>query len=121
MSSPSIHEVPFITIDDEEPDLVVSFALGSMAEKSLTLIRTPKYESLLEEDERGVSVGTGSTGRTKRNLLVAIHWLNQQAIVVSNSDEYRLDLSAVDPEEISEAKAMLERMNYDKRFQIHAA
>jgi hypothetical protein len=121
MSGQTIHFVPFITVDDEEPDLVVSFALGPMAERSLTLLRTPLYEPLLDESERGVSVGTGASTKEQRNLLIAVHWLNGQALVVSASQEFRLDLSKVDPDEIEEAKTMLEKMNFDKRFQIHAA
>ena len=50
--------VSFITTEDSD-DLIVSFALeddepGEVV--SLILLRTPKYESLLPEDERGVSV-----------------------------------------------------------------
>src|SRR3970040_1213533 len=50
--------VSFITTEDSD-DLIVSFALaddepGEIV--TLMLLRTPKYESLLPEDERGVSV-----------------------------------------------------------------
>ncbi len=51
--------VSFISIEDSPPDLILSFAiwqpeLGDIA--SLILMRTPKYESFLDEIERGVSV-----------------------------------------------------------------
>jgi hypothetical protein len=116
-----MYKVPFITVDDEEPDLVVSFPLGPAAETSLTLIRTPEFESLLDEDDRGVSVGSGNGEAMRRELLRALYWLDGQAVVVSDAAEYRLDLSAVDADEIVAAKSLLERMNFDGRFSIHAA
>lgn len=47
--------VQFISIEDSEPDLILSFALddGEIGVKSLTLIRTPPYEIFLSELERG--------------------------------------------------------------------
>jgi hypothetical protein len=116
-----MHKVPFITVEDEEPDMIVSFALGLDAESSLTLLRTPIFEEILEESERGVSVGTGPSADEDRELLVSVHWLEGQAVIVSSHREFRLDLATVDPEEVTEAKAMLKRMNFDSRFVIHAA
>ena len=116
-----MHKVPFITTEDEDPDLIVSFALGPNAERSLTLLRTQKYESILDESERGVSVGTGLNEGLTRELLLSFYWLPGQAVVTSSTHEYRLDLSAVNPEEIRDAKKLLTRMNFDKRFSIRAA
>ena len=116
-----MYKVPFISTEDEDPDLIVSFALGQNAETSLTLLRTPKYESILDESERGVSVGTGKNGGLKRELLLSVYWLHGQAVVTSSKEEYRLDLSTVDPEEIEDAKKLLNRMNFDNCFSIHAA
>jgi hypothetical protein len=65
--------VPFLTVEDGD-DLIVSFALGEHADTSLTLLRTLKYESLLPEEERGVSVGTGTSGSLERELLVSVQW-----------------------------------------------
>ena len=48
----------FITNEDGD-DLIVSFAIPtdeSVDVKSLTLLRTPKYEFALDESERGVKV-----------------------------------------------------------------
>jgi hypothetical protein len=36
--------------------------LGEHASTSLTLLRTPKYEFILTEEERGVAVDSGSDG-----------------------------------------------------------
>ena len=116
-----MQKVPFITVEDEDPDMIVSFALGPNAEEGLTLLRTPKYESILDESERGVTVGTGSSEGLTRELLLSLYWLPGQAVVTSSRHEYRLDLSAVNPEEIRDAKKLLKRMNFDKRFSIRAA
>jgi hypothetical protein len=53
-----MYRVSFITIEEGD-DLIVSFAVagdfpGDVL--SLTLLRTPKYEFILEPDERRVSV-----------------------------------------------------------------
>ena len=50
--------VSFITLEDDGTDQIVSFAIqvDEMEIKSLTLIRTLKFEALLDETERGVSV-----------------------------------------------------------------
>ena len=54
-----MHRVDFITTERGD-DLIVSFAIvagdfpGDIL--SLTLLRTPKYEFILDPDERGVSV-----------------------------------------------------------------
>jgi hypothetical protein len=47
--------VEFITTEDEA-DLIVSFAIAPAAERSLTLLRSPQYEHLLPEEERGITV-----------------------------------------------------------------
>ncbi|MCX5885853.1 MAG: hypothetical protein NT096_08095 [Proteobacteria bacterium] len=54
-------QASFIHTEDGD-DLIVSFVIagddpiGPEDVKSLTLIRTPKYEFLLSDDERGVTV-----------------------------------------------------------------
>lgn len=53
--------VPFLSVEDDD-DLIVSFALGEHASTSLTLLRTPKYEFILTEEERGVAVDSGRDG-----------------------------------------------------------
>ena len=50
--------VDFITVESGD-DLIVSFAIRGAEPneiRSLTLLRTPKYEILLDDSERGVNV-----------------------------------------------------------------
>jgi len=51
--------VSFISIEDEPPDLILSFAIWQPELediRSLILLRTPEYEFILDEAERGVKV-----------------------------------------------------------------
>ena len=109
--------VPFLTVEDGD-DLIVSFGLGEHASTSLTLLRTPKYETLLPEEDRGVSVGTGASATSDRELLVSVDWGADQVKIQSTARRYVLDVRAVDPDEIREAKAVLRKMNFDKRFVV---
>jgi hypothetical protein len=51
----------FLSIEDEEPDLIFCFALEDpeLPVRSLILMRTPVFENLLPPEERGVSVTMG--------------------------------------------------------------
>jgi hypothetical protein len=109
--------VPFLTVEDSD-DLIVSFGLGEHAATSLTLLRTPKYEHLLPEEERGVSVGTGSSGDRERELLVSVQWGPGLVHIQSTAQSYILDIKAIDPAEIKDAKRVLRKMNFDHRFDV---
>ena len=110
--------VPFLTVEDSD-DLIVSFGLGHHASESLTLLRTPKYEPLLPDEERGVSVGSGAASATEREMLLSVKWSADTVYVKSSEKQYTLDIRAVDPEEIKEAKDILRKMNFDNRFTIN--
>ena len=109
--------VPFLSVEEGD-DLVVSFALGEHASTSLTLLRTPKYEFILPEEERGVCVDSGGGGSDERELLVAVHWSSEFVSLKSTRREYKLDIRAVEADEIIKAKAVLTKMNFDRRFQV---
>ena len=55
--------VSFISIEDDPPDLILSFAIWQQELediRSLILMRTPKYEFIFDETERGVKVSEES-------------------------------------------------------------
>jgi hypothetical protein len=104
--------VEFITTEDEE-DLVVSFALAPAAHKSLTLLRSPQYEFLLPEDERGISVSKLDPKDQERDLLRQVHWRGDSVTVKTQRHEYALDISSVAQDDIVEAKAVLRKMIKD--------
>jgi hypothetical protein len=111
--------VSFITAEDGD-DLIVSFAIeddepGEVV--SLILLRTPKYESLLPDDERGVSVShevdfNNDEEQSLRRIRLAV----PVTTIESTRGAYDLDVSRVDSSEIKAAARILTRMNFDHRF-----
>jgi hypothetical protein len=116
-----MHDVPFITVEDDDLDLVVSFPLDPSAQTSLTLLRTPEYESLLDEHERGVTVSSGAESSTQRNLLLYVTWSSANVEVTSTAGSWRLSIARVDETEVADAKRVLKLMNFDNRFEIREA
>jgi len=111
-----VEYVPFLHVEDSD-DLIVSFGLGEQAATSLTLLRTQKYESFLFEEERGVSVGVGDSETENRELLVSVKWSCHLVQIESTIRHYTLDIHAVDPMEIQDAKKVLRKMNFDNSFE----
>ena len=104
-----------------EDDLIVSFAL-SLADDptdvdSLTLLRTPKYEVFLEEQERGVKV---SLELEDKGLLREVAFHQDAATVHLRTSEcdFELDLSGVENADIKHAQTVLKLMNFDGRLKI---
>ena len=112
----SMH-VLFLTTEDGD-DLIVSFALGEHAEKSLTLLRTPKYEYILPEEERGVSVSIGASGANAKELLLTVKWGMNLVQIDTTIRHYKLNIQAVQSDEIQEAKLVLRKMNFDCSFDV---
>lgn len=104
--------VEFITSEDV-PDLVVSFAIAPAAQHSLTLLRSPQYEHLLPEEERGVTVGPLDPSDVEPDFLRSVRWHGPRVAVTTERHEYELDLSAVEEDEIVLAKVVLRRMIQD--------
>ena len=50
------HRVQFISLEEDDKDLIVSFAIDDlkMGVRSLILLRTLFYEELMDENEQGV-------------------------------------------------------------------
>ena len=112
--------VQFISCEDDGTDQIVSFALayGEMEIRSLTLLRTPKYEPMLDEAERGVSVSLQDETGDDDDLLEVVRIQASRVKIETQSSKYDLDLSRVDSAEVSEMKALIGRMNFDNRFRI---
>ena len=115
-----MESVNFITLENDGTDQIVSFAIevDEMEIKSLTLIRTPKFEALLDETERGVSVLMGYESVDDFDLLAAVRLEANVVTVTTQASSYELDISRVDPTEVSEMRALFERMNFNNRFTI---
>ncbi len=112
--------VSFINCENDGTDQIVSFALayGEMEIKSLTLLRTPKFEAMLDEAERGVSVSMEGETVDDFDVLAVVRLEANFVTIETQTSRYELDVSRVDPAEISEIKALIERMNFDHKFAI---
>ena len=115
-----MESVRFISCEDDETDQIVSFALayGEMEIRSLTLLRTPKFEAMLDEADRGVSVSLEDGTGDDVDLLAFVRIEANRVTIETQASKYVLDVSRVDPAEVSEMKALIERMNFDDRFRI---
>lgn len=113
--------VSFISIEDDPPDLILSFAIwqkGSEDIRSLILMRTPKFEVLLDESERGVKVSDEAWLNDEDDMLRKIEFGDDFIKIISSHHQFELDLREVDKEEIDQAKVILKRMNFDNRFEL---
>jgi len=117
-----IEPVSFIR-SKEGDDLIVSFAIESSEPgdvKSLILLRSPIYEFVFEDHERGVSVSYGDQpdAEADEDLLTRISIAQDVVAVDSKYHRYELDVSRVDREDLTEARKILRQMNFDNRFTL---
>jgi hypothetical protein len=115
--------VAFISTENGD-DLIVSFAVIDPADPteidSLTLLRTPKYEHLLGDWERGVRVSFERSVEDDDELLEELHLDGKSAVVrlTTSLRNYELDVRKVDEGEIKAMRNVLVRMNYDRRIRL---
>ena len=113
--------VSFISIEDDPPDLILSFAIWQPELediRSLILMRTPKYEFYLNEIEHGVKVSDEAWMDDEDDMLEKIEFDDDFVRIITNHHEFELDLRKVDKEDIEQAKAFVKRMNFDNRFEM---
>jgi hypothetical protein len=99
----------------------VSFAIPDSSfstVKSLTLLRTPKYDFLLDDTERGVRVSYDDFPEDADDLLEAMEIQDQRVMIRTRHREYDLNIRGVDPAEIAETTEILKKMNIDGRFTL---
>ena len=92
-----MEEVAFIMVERGD-DLIVSFAIGADPTdiKSLILLRTPKYESFLDADERGVTVSLEPFVDNDRDLLQAIGIGSEVMEMITQRRRYAFNICNVD-------------------------
>jgi hypothetical protein len=114
-----MEQVAFMT-NESGDDLIVSFALsqGEPGEvRSLILLRTPKYEFLLDESERGVSFSDEARWE-EEDWLRSIEFTREVVRIETQLHEYTLDVSKVERREWKQAKRILKKMNFDGSFKL---
>jgi hypothetical protein len=116
-------QASFIHTEDGD-DLIVSFAIAEddptdlAGVKSLTLIRTPKFEFILSDDERGVNVSYDDFPDDEYDLLTGIVLENRCFTIRTQNHEYTVNVQHVDDEELKEAIRILKKMRFDDRFDM---
>ncbi|SRR5713226_442035 len=115
-----MERVSFITTQEND-DLIVSFVIEDAEPgeiKSLILMRTPKYEFVFEDHERGVNVSHEDQPDVEDDLLRQITLAPDVVTIGSEYNRYELDVSRVDKKELEKACTILRRMNFDDRFTL---
>ena len=119
------HKVQFISLEEDDKDLIVSFALddAEMGVISLILLRTLFYEGLMDEEERGVKVSLEGDEMEQEhlNVLKSIKIRAGEIEIKSLFREYQLDISTIEESEMKDMLELLKKQNFDNRFAIHIA
>ena len=104
----------FITVEQTPKDLILSFAIAPSAQYSLVLLRSPPYEFLLPEEERGITIAmVPRDADADRNLLLSVVWKGTRVDLRSQMRTYVVDVSMVDKGEISAGQKLLRQMAKD--------
>jgi len=112
--------VRFITTEQGD-NLIVSFAIaagdfpGDVL--SLTLLRTPKYEFILDPDERGISV-SWEEDEDENELLLAVEHSGDVMKLSTTTREFILDISHVAHDDLSRMRKVLHKMNFDRAIKL---
>ena len=112
MTADGRERVSFITTEAND-DLVIGFAIaltdpGEVV--SLILQRAPKFEFLLPPDERGVFVSHEAFPNENGELATRVLVDGPHIDIETTIRTYRVDVSAVDPDEVAAARNVLTRM-----------
>jgi len=113
--------VSFISIEDEPPDLILSFAIWQPELediRSLIFLRTPEYEFILDETERGVKVSDEALKDEEDDMLKEIEFSDDFVRIITDHHQFDLNLRKIDKKDIEQAKTFLKKMNFGNRFEI---
>ena len=117
------HKVQFISLEEDDKDLIVAFAIddAEMGIKSLILHRTLFFEEFIDEEERGVKVSLEDDYFVQEDFIVPAVLIDLEHRVRHDLEEreYKLDISKVQQSEIEDMVALLKKQNYDNRFTLH--
>jgi len=86
--------------------------------KSLTLLRTPKYEFILDDAERGVNVSYDDFPDDEDDRLEEIAVGEDVVKLVTSHRRYVVDIRHVDDKQKRRMKRILKKMNFDGRFKL---
>ncbi len=113
----------FISIEDEKPDLILSFAFHDEISgvKSLILQRAPSLEFALPDDERGVKVSMEGDYEYEKNLLQKVNITNGTIHLLAQHGEHEVDISTLSENDISAMVEIINKQNFDSNFIVNIA
>jgi hypothetical protein len=106
---------------EDDLDLSVSFGLEPSAAQSLTLLRSPQYEHLLADEDRGTTIAHSGDAHSEPSYIKSVTWVGDTIEFVSTRRNYTVDVSRVEAADIADAKRVLALMNKDGRFSCSIA
>ena len=119
------HQVQFISLEEDEKDILISFVIPDkqIGVKTLLLHRTFFFEEILDEEEKGVKVSFEGEEfeQDYLNTLIKIEIKNKEIKILSRFNEYNLNISKIDDADINDMIKLLKKQNYDSRFTIKIA
>jgi len=114
------HKVQFISLEEDEGDLIVSFAMDdpALGVKSLILHRAILFEQVLDEEEKGVKVSLEGDyfKHEDFNTLSHISISDDKIEIKTPFKEYQLDITGIEKSEINAMVKLLRKQNFDNRF-----
>jgi len=115
----------FISLEETDKDIIISFAIynDETSISSLILHRTLFFEEMLPVEERGVHV-TYESDRYEQedfNMLKSIKISSKNILIESTFRQYKVDISKIENEEINEMIEILNKQNYDNKFELQIA
>ncbi len=110
-----------LVTSEDDLDLIVSFGLEPSAAQSLTLLRSPQYEHLLADEDRGTTIAHSGDPHPEPSYIKSVDWLGDTIEIVSTLRNYTVDVSKVEAADIADAKRVLALMNKDGRFSCSIA
>ena len=117
-----MYKAKFISLEEDEKDLIVSFAIEDSHQGVITLMlhRTLFFEEYLDEAERGTKVSLQGVNLEQEHLNVLKHInINPSTIEIKSLfNEYRIDISNIEAPQIDAMLKLLKKQNYDNRFTI---
>ncbi|MBF0218890.1 MAG: hypothetical protein HQL49_05095 [Gammaproteobacteria bacterium] len=115
-------KVEFINIEENNRDLIVSFAISDSDNgvNSLILHRQLFLEFIMPDEERGVKVSYNDVPfeQEEFNMLNSVKITKSEISIKSTHREYTLNVSNLAANDIDHIVKLLKKQNYDNRFII---
>lgn len=110
--------VQFVTTEDSD-DLILSFSFSEGTEFGIDgfiIQRSPKFEFALFPHEKGASIDW--TEDDERILVKSVRLSRRAISIKTQYDTYSFDLSKISDEEYKGIIHILNKMNFDNRFEF---